>query len=61
MIDEAKINARLEELKAQADTLRGNLNAVGGAIQDCEYWLEQIMLSEIAKGDHNGDDFADNF
>lgn len=47
MINEQKIIVRIEELKAQADTLRGNLNAVGGAIQDCEYWLEQLKEIEI--------------
>lgn len=47
---EEQILARLEELKVQADTLRANLNAVSGAIQDCEYWLEQLRI----KGDENG-------
>jgi prefoldin subunit 5 len=44
MITEQQIIVRLEELKTQAEALRGNLNAIGGAIQDCEYWLEQIKI-----------------
>ena len=42
-----QILARIEELKAQAEQLKANLNAVGGAIQDCEYWLEQINEPEV--------------
>lgn len=45
-MNEEKILARIEELKTQADQLRANLNAVGGAIQDCEFWLEQLKAAQ---------------
>jgi prefoldin subunit 5 len=63
MITAEKIQARLDDLKAQADQLRGNLNAVGGAIQDCEYWLEQLNEPElelIKGGDDYGGHVTDN-
>jgi prefoldin subunit 5 len=63
MITTEKIQARLDDLKAQADQLRGNLNAVGGAIQDCEYWLEQVKEPElelIKGGDDYGGHVTDN-
>jgi prefoldin subunit 5 len=57
MITAEKIQARLDDLKAQADQLRGNLNAVGGAIQDCEYWLEQVKEPELELI-QGGDDYG---
>jgi prefoldin subunit 5 len=63
MLTAEKIQARLDDLKAQADQLRGNLNAVGGAIQDCEYWLEQLNEPElelIKGGDDYGGHVTDN-
>jgi hypothetical protein len=56
---EQHVQARLAELKAQADQLRANLNAVAGAIQDCEYWLEQFQLKTPA-GENDGHDYPDN-
>ena len=48
-----KLIARLEELKkaqqeAQANfvQLQANLNAFQGAIQDCEYWLNELSREE---------------
>jgi len=37
-----QIEKRLEELKTNQEQLRANLIATSGAIQDCEYWLEQL-------------------
>lgn len=42
---EEQILSRIEELKAQAEQLKANLNAVGGALQDCEYWLSEVRKS----------------
>lgn len=40
-MDKEKINARLAELeKARQQTL-ANLNAIIGAIQECNYWLAE--------------------
>jgi prefoldin subunit 5 len=36
------IKARIEALTAQARLLEQNLQAIGGAIQDCQFWLTQL-------------------
>ncbi len=41
-MDRDRILARIKELETQADKLKADLNAVGGAIQDCEFWLSQL-------------------
>ena len=41
-----QILERIEELKQRANQLQADLNAVGGAIQDCEYWLERASKQE---------------
>lgn len=43
---EELIKARIAELMAQAEQMRANLNALSGAIQDCEYWLEQVKKEQ---------------
>lgn len=42
MITKEMLEARLLELKAERQSLINNSNAFTGAIQDCEYWLEQL-------------------
>ena len=37
-----KVRARIKELEQQSEQLRADLNAVGGAIQDCQFWLQQL-------------------
>jgi hypothetical protein len=50
---EDQIKSRLEELKNQAKVMEGNLYAIQGAIQDCQYWLTQLeskdALEEVNK------------
>ena len=41
-MDKGRILARLAELEAQAEKLKADLNAVGGAIQDCQFWLAEL-------------------
>ena len=36
------VEKRLEQLTAERDQLVANLQAYNGAIQDCEYWLNQL-------------------
>ena len=36
------IKSRIEALNAQAKQLELNLHAIGGAIQDCNYWLKLL-------------------
>jgi hypothetical protein len=45
---EELIQTRLNELKQQQKFLEGNLNAIGGAIQDCEYWLTKLKEQQNA-------------
>jgi hypothetical protein len=57
----ASIKQRLEELTATAKQTEMNLHALGGAIQDCNYWLKllededavnQINDAQGAEGQH---------
>jgi hypothetical protein len=45
-MNEQQILERIEELKQRATQLQADLNAVGGALQDCEYWLEKVSKPE---------------
>jgi prefoldin subunit 5 len=36
------IKSRIEFLTAQAKQMEMNIHAIGGAIQDCQYWLTQL-------------------
>lgn len=47
------ILARIEQLKAEREQimhniaqLQANVNAYDGALQDCEYWLEQLKKEQ---------------
>ena len=42
------IKSRIEILNAQAKQLELNLHAIGGAIQDCQYWLTQLESKDAA-------------
>jgi hypothetical protein len=41
-----QIEARLVELRKESEQLVANINAISGAIQDCEYWLAQLDAEE---------------
>jgi hypothetical protein len=43
-----QIKARIEILTAQAKQMELNLHAIGGAIQDCQYWLTQLESKDAA-------------
>jgi len=47
-VNEAALKARIEQLTAQARQMEQNLQAIGGAIQDCQYWLTQLEQSNAA-------------
>ena len=50
MMTPDKIRARLDDLKRQRDQQIANANALGGAIQDCEFWLaEAVKVDEATK------------
>jgi hypothetical protein len=42
------LKSRIELLTAQAKQLELNLHAIGGAIQDCQYWLNELEKSDAA-------------
>jgi prefoldin subunit 5 len=42
------LKSRIELLTAQAKQLELNLHAIGGAIQDCQYWLNQLENKDAA-------------
>jgi hypothetical protein len=44
-LNEAALKARIEQLTAQARQMEITLQAIGGAIQDCQYWLTQLEQS----------------
>lgn len=48
-MDEKTIEKRKAELSAQAEQVKVQYQALVGAIQDCNYWLEQIKPKEKSK------------
>jgi hypothetical protein len=42
------VKSRIEFLTAQAKQLELNLHAIGGAIQDCQYWLNELEKPNAA-------------
>ena len=50
------IKARIESLTAQARQMEQNLQAIGGAIQDCQYWLTQLDQTNAANKVDNAQD-----
>ncbi len=47
-MNEATLKARIESLTAQARQMEQTLQAIGGAIQDCQYWLTQLESKDAA-------------
>jgi prefoldin subunit 5 len=47
-LNEAALKARIDLLTAQARQMEQNLQAIGGAIQDCQYWLTQLEQTNAA-------------
>ena len=45
-MNEAALKARIEQLTAQARQMETTLQAIGGAIQDCQYWLTQLEAKD---------------
>ena len=42
MITREMIEARKKQLERERDELIAKIHAYTGALQDCEYWLEQV-------------------
>ena len=47
-MDRAKVAERLEQLTRQQEQSVAQTNALGGAIADCKFWLEQMPLEAVA-------------
>ena len=47
-MNEATLKARIETLTAQARQMEQTLQAIGGAIQDCQYWLTQLEQTDAS-------------
>ena len=47
-MNEAALKARIETLTAQARQMEQTLQAIGGAIQDCQFWLTQLEQTDAA-------------
>lgn len=41
-ITKQAIEQRLDGLRRDLEQAKANLNAIGGAVQDCEYWLDLV-------------------
>lgn len=48
-MDIAAIEARKQDLLAQQARVVADLNAITGALQDCEYWYNQIVEEAAAQ------------
>ena len=48
------IEGRISQLQGQKQSLIADLNAVDGAIQDCQYWLKQLEAGNDAIEQENG-------
>ena len=49
-----KIQDRLADLKKQLEKAVSNVNALAGAIQDCEFWLAEIEKTDDVKDAQSG-------
>ena len=51
LLEERKqqLNNQLEQQQNIIDQAIANINAINGALQECDHWIEQIEESEIEK------------
>ncbi|APU88870.1 hypothetical protein Rctr197k_041 [Virus Rctr197k] len=48
------LEARLLDLRRQQRQAEGTLQALSGAVQECEYWLFQVARKEAEEAAANG-------
>jgi len=48
---ENTLKERLAALEAQRRQMEANLNAIAGALQECQYWLNQMTEKGINHGE----------
>lgn len=46
VVTKEALESRIRDLQTQKDQAIANANALTGAIQDCQFWLDQIRASE---------------
>ncbi len=51
MIEQA-LKERLEALETQRRQMEANLNAIAGAMQECQYWLRQVTDKSEQQNDN---------
>jgi len=49
---EQDFKERLEALEGQRRQMEANLNAVAGAIQECNFWLNKMNTPELKQQDN---------
>jgi hypothetical protein len=49
------IEERMAQLARQKEAAFADLNAIDGAMQDCQYWLSQIEKEEVSNDDDDKD------
>jgi prefoldin subunit 5 len=49
------LKSRIEFLNSQAKQMEINLHAIGGAIQDCQYWLTQLESKDATNQNSSND------
>lgn len=45
-ITKERLEERIADLEHQKEQAIANINAVEGALQDCRFWLEQLVAAE---------------
>lgn len=55
-MNEQAIQARIAELNQQRAITVGNLQALDGAIADCNWWLQRIKADTVKIDENQGND-----
>lgn len=55
-MDEQAIQARIAELNQQRAIAVANIQALDGAIADCQWWLARIQADTVKANENEGND-----
>jgi len=56
LMDEQAIQARIAELNQQRAIAVANIQALDGAIADCQWWLARIQADTVKANENEGND-----
>jgi uncharacterized coiled-coil protein SlyX len=56
LMNEQSIQARIAELNQQRALTLANLQALDGAIADCQWWLARIQADTVKTNEDEGND-----